>query len=108
MARYQPVPVFPASGQLTLGASGSVSQLPSLDAHRVLLLAHPSNSGVVWFGNQSGTVSGDTGFPLSAAGPGAPLEGLDDMGVLYAVPDVSGDKLCWLLLDETPHYKTQD
>jgi hypothetical protein len=108
MADFKPHPVFPMTGQMTLGASGSVSQFPTLDAHRVTLVAHPSNNGVVWVGQQSGTVNGETGFPLEASGEHLYLEGLVAMGALYASPDVASDKLCWVLLDETPQYQTRD
>lgn len=104
MPEFKPHPVYPVSGQLTLGASGSVSQFPALDAQRATLLAHPSNTGVVWVGSHSGTVTGDTGFPLSKTGPGLALEGLQRLGVLYATADVDGEKVCWILLDETPYY----
>lgn len=100
----KPLPVYPMSGQLILGGSGSVSQFPILDVVRAYIVAHPSNMGAVWVGNESGTVTGDNGFPLSTSGPGLPLEGLGKFGVLYASPDVSGDKVCWILLDETPQY----
>jgi hypothetical protein len=104
METVKPLPVYPISGQLILGASGTVSQFPSFDAVRAYMMAHPSNAGVVWVGGESGTVAGDNGFPLEASGAGLPLEGIGRLGVLYATADVAGDKVCWILLDETPAY----
>ncbi len=100
----RPVPVYPLSGQIALGASGTVTQLPTLDAVRVYLVAHPSNSGVVWVGAQSGSVNGDTGFPLEANLAGLSLEGLGRFNYMFASPDIPNDKLCYILLDETPQY----
>jgi hypothetical protein len=67
-----------------------------------LFLARPTNAGVVWIGNATGTLSGNTGFPLSAAGPGVPIEGLSNLDQILIVGDVQGDKLCWMILDSDP------
>lgn len=102
MGEDYPDQVRPRTGQVTLGASGSVSGLPSFSCQRALFLAHPDNTGVLWIGNSTGTLSGDTGFPLSVGGPGVPLEGLENLNQVLVVADVQGDKLCWLILDDDP------
>ena len=102
MPEEYPDQVRPRSGQVTLGASGSVQGLPSYSCQRALFMAHPENSGYLWIGNSTGTLSGDTGFPLSTNGPGVPLEGLENLNQVLVVADVGGDKLCWLILDDDP------
>jgi len=102
MPEEYPDQVRPRSGQLTLGASGTVSRPPFYPCQRALFMAHPSNTGNIWIGNATGTLSGDTGFPLTTNGPGVPLEGLENINQVLVVADVSGDKLCWLILDDEP------
>ncbi len=106
MARMEPMRVLPMSGQVVLGATGTVTQLPVVDAHRAYLVAHPSNAGVIWVGQESGTVGGENGFPLEASGAILPLEGIGRISALYASPDSADDRLCWIILDETPQYTT--
>lgn len=100
--KFSPNNVRPRSGQVTMGASGTFANLPNFPCQRALLAAHPGNTGNLWVGNATGTLSGDTGFPLTTNGPGLPLEGLENLNQVLVVADVSGDKLCWVILDHAP------
>lgn len=87
------------SGQVTL-SSLTATRLPSIQALRVLLAAGPTNSGTaIWVGNDGNdTVSIATGFPLYApVDAEVTLDGTLDE--LWAIAEVTGDVLCWLLVD---------
>lgn len=100
--KHTPDNVRPRSGQVTMAASGSITALPSFPCQRALMMAHPLNTGNVWIGNATGSLSGDTGFPMTTNGPGVPLEGLENLNQVLVVADVGGDKLCWIVLDHAP------
>ena len=100
--KYMPDNVRPRSGQVTLGASGTFTYFPDFPCQRALFVAHPSNAGDAWVGNCTGTLSGNTGFPLTVNGPGLPLEGLENLNQVIVVADVIGDKVCWVILDHAP------
>lgn len=102
MTKQIPDTVRPRSGQVEMSASGTVTSLPDYPCQRALLMAHPSNTGNIWIGNATGTLSGDTGFPLTTNGPGVPLEGLENLNQVLAVADVADDRLCWIILDHAP------
>ena len=100
--KQQPDNVRPRSGQITLAASGTFVYCPDFPCQRALVIAHPSNTGAIWVGNCTGTLSGDTGFPLTTNGPGVPLEGLGNLNQVLVVADVADDKACWIILDHAP------
>ncbi|NIM21906.1 MAG: hypothetical protein GTN64_05735 [Candidatus Latescibacteria bacterium] len=88
------------SGQLEGLASGTPYQFPNADCNRAILGAHPDNVGTSWVGFETGTLSGDSGFPLMALGPYLAIEGLDNLDFLVATFDVANDKICWLITRE--------
>lgn len=95
--RYDPYANFPISGQLEGLVSGTVYGFPDEECTRVLLIAHPDNTGTAWVGNVTGTVSGLNGYPLSSFGSALPLEGLRNLELLVASFDVANDRICWIL-----------
>ena len=100
--KHMPDNVRPRSGQIALGVSGTFTYFPDYPCQRALLGAHPTNAGTIWVGNSTGTLSGDTGFPLTTSGPGLPLEGLENLNQVIVVADVVGDRVCWVILDHAP------
>lgn len=102
--RSDPYPNFPISGQLEGLASGTIYNFPDEPCTRVLLIAHPDNSGIAWVGNVTGTVRSDTGYPLAALGPALPLEGLANINLLVANFDVANDRICWILQRSDQRY----
>ena len=95
--KHDPYPNFPISGQLEGLVSGTVYGFPDEECTRVLLIAHPDNSGTAWVGNVTGTVGNADGYPLSALGPAMPMEGLRNLELLVANFDVANDRICWIL-----------
>ena len=84
------------SGQLTIPTALSPRQAPSEGGVIFAIKAHPSNTGVLWVGNVSGTVHPTDGFPLSA-GEKVIIK-LRNLNELWCDVDVSGDKMCWIRL----------
>ena len=86
------------SGQVTL-SNLTATQLPSIQALKVLLAADPSNSGTAWVGNDGDDdVSILTGFPVTTSKDvEVTLDGTLDE--LWAIAENNGDILCWLLTD---------
>ena len=83
----------PLTGQVVLDGSGA-GQLPEVTCSLVALVGHPSNSNVIWVGNDgTGTVSSGTGYPLVNTLIVSQLHG--NLNEVY-VYGVSGEKLCWM------------
>jgi hypothetical protein len=95
--RVDPYDNFPISGQYEGVVSGTVYNLPDEPATRIILAAHPSNSGTAWVGNVTGTVNNQDGFPLTADGPQLYLEGLKNLSFVLVNFDAGGDRVCWIV-----------
>ncbi len=96
--RVDPYAAHPLSGQIEGVTSGTVVGFPDQRATRVILTAHPANSGVAWVGMVTGTVSGIDGFPLVDDQTPLYLEGLYNLNLLVANFDVPNDRICWMLI----------
>lgn len=85
------------SGQITVTTAGTAEQGPSTPgAVTVALKAHPDNTDAVWVGNDGADdVSASSGFPLDP-GEGVVVPG--DLEKYWFDADVSGEKLCWLVV----------
>lgn len=85
------------SGLITVTTAGTAVQGPATTgAAAVAVKAHPDNSDTVWVGNDgAGDVANTNGFPLNP-GEGVVLPG--DLENYYFDADVSGEKLCWLVV----------
>lgn len=85
------------SGVITVTSAGTAVQGPSVSgAAAVAVKAHPDNSDTVWVGNDgAGDVAATNGFPLNP-GEGVVVPG--DLENYWFDADVSGEKLCWLVV----------
>ena len=84
------------SGQITLT---STEQFPDISCLVVLIKAHPDNTDTIWIGNDGAdSVASTTGFPLNP-GESMTLVIEGNMNSLFAVADVSTEKLCWIILE---------
>ena len=88
------------SGQITVTTAGTEVQGPNLQVNGdVLFKAHPSNTGIVYLGNDgAGAVSATTGFPMSATGDTV-IRRVNNLQDLWFDASVNGEKVCYLLLD---------
>jgi len=88
------------SGQITVTTAGTEVQGPDLHvAGEVLFFAHPDNTDLVWIGNDgAGAVSSSTGFPLKA-GANQAVRKVTNLKEMWFDADVSGEKICYLLLN---------
>ena len=93
------------SGQITVTTSGTAVQGPDVSGKNYLpdrlftflLKAHPDNTDVIWVGQDgAGDVSSTNGFPLKP-GETAVIEDID-LNDLWFDADVSGEKVCWLIV----------
>lgn len=96
--RVDPYPGHPLSGQVVGLVTGTVYAFPDQIATRVILTAHPLNSGTAWVGNITGTVNNTDGFPLVADQTPLYLEGLNNLNLLVANFDSVNDRICWMLV----------
>lgn len=100
--KVDPYPQYPATNHLICTITGTAYQFPDLYCKRVILAAHPDNSGTVWVGSITGVAIGNqNGMPLQACGPWLPFEGLINLNLLHANADVAGDRICWTILENT-------
>lgn len=85
------------SGLITVTTAGAAVRGPSTSgAAAVAVKAHPDNSDTVWIGNDgAGDVASTNGFPLD---PGEGVVVAGDLENYYFDADVSGEKLCWLVV----------
>lgn len=88
------------SGQITVTTAGTEVQGPDLQVNgEVLFIANPNNTDTVWVGNDgAGAVSSSTGFPLLQTGNTC-IRRVNNLKDLWFDSDVSGEKVCYLLLD---------
>jgi len=86
------------SGQLTVSDSVA-TQFSNVFVIRAMIKSHPSNSGIVWIGNDGAdSVSATTGFPLSVGD--MVIINLDgNLKELFALAEVNGEKVCWIIVD---------
>ncbi len=98
-----PYPQHPRTGHLECTVTGTPYPFPDLYCTRVILAAHPDNSEEVWVGLVTGTpaIGNRNGMPLVACGPWLPFEGLINISRLSANADSAGDRVCWVILDDT-------
>lgn len=87
------------SGQITVTTAGTEVQGPDLQVNGdVLFKAHPSNTGIMYMGNDgAGAVSATTGFPLSATGDTV-IRRVNNLLDLWFDSSVNGEKVCYLLI----------
>lgn len=80
--------------QITVVTAGAAVQGPDLPlTDGVLVYAHPSNTGLTYAGNSSGTISSSTGA-VFAAGGGYPIYfAVENVNQLWFNAAVSGEKL---------------
>jgi hypothetical protein len=86
------------SGQITVSDSVA-TQFSNIAIITVVLKAHPDNTDIVWIGNDgSASVSSATGFPLDAGD--VIIINLDgNLNELFALAEVNGEKVCWVIVD---------
>ncbi|TXH52996.1 MAG: hypothetical protein E6Q97_14315 [Desulfurellales bacterium] len=86
------------SGIITVSTAGTAVQGSATPAvYAVAVKAHPNNSDTVWIGNDdAGDVSNANGFPLNP-GEGVVVQG--DLSQYWFDVDVSGEKICWLVVE---------
>ena len=89
------------SGLITVTTAGTAVAGPAAPVGSLFgLKAHPDNTDTVWVGNDGADdVTSANGFPLD---PGEGLAIAGEPGItldqLYFDADVSGEKVCWILL----------
>ncbi len=86
------------SGQFIITA---IDQFPDVYCIAATIKAHPSNSDVIWIGNDGNdTVASGTGFPLSAGESAVVILDVENLNTLYTVANSPGtDQVCWLISD---------
>ena len=98
------------TGQVTVSTSGTAVQGPSTPTGRVFALkAHPSNTGVIWWGNDGADdVTEDNGFPLEA-GEGCVVDlrairhgesdvNFENLSAVWFDASKNGEIVCWARL----------
>lgn len=84
------------SGIIAITTAGTAQAGPATEGISVAVKAHPDNSDTVWIGNDgAGDVASTNGFPLNP-GEGIVLSG--NLSQFYFDADVSGEKICWLVI----------
>jgi len=88
------------AGQVTVVTAGTAVSFPARSGNIFSLVAHPSNAGTIWIGNDGvDDVTSDNGYPLTPGG--APLVlAVINLDQLRIDASTSGDKVCWLVLEE--------
>jgi hypothetical protein len=86
------------AGTVTVTTAGTSLRGPDQTAHEVYLRGHPNNTKEVYVGGADGEVSGTTGFPLPPTGPAICLI-VSNLSALWFDANVSGEKVCWILVD---------
>lgn len=86
------------SGQITVTTAGTAVRGTARPSNMVALKAHPDNTDVIWVGSDgAGDVTSSNGFPLE---PGETIiVQMGNLQDLWVDADVSGEKVCYLLLD---------
>jgi hypothetical protein len=82
------------SGQITLTTINQSYAGPDIPGDSFLIKALSSNTGIVYVGNDDGSVSATTGYPLSA-GESVYIE-LSNLNSLRFLGSVAGQKVAWL------------
>ena len=88
------------SGHVTVTTAGTAVQFPSsVEGTRFAIKAHPDNTDTVWVGQgaTANDVDASSGFPLN---PGETIvRKCVNLSGIWADADVSGEKVCWILLE---------
>lgn len=83
------------SGQITIVTAGTAVQGTAIPGQEFVIKAHPSNTGVIYVGNDgAGDVTSSNGFPLSA-GDALPMA-LGNLSELWFDAAENGDVACWI------------
>jgi hypothetical protein len=86
------------SGQITVTTATTEVQGPDSGPGTYLLKAKPTNTGVVYVGNDgAGAVASTTGYPLSASESLVVVVG--SLNELWFDATVNGSVCCWYKLD---------
>jgi hypothetical protein len=97
-SRFDEFPTYVRSGQLQGLASGTVYSFPDVPCTSILIIPHPSNAGNAWIGNSTGTVGGNTGYPLNNTTKNPIIfSGVSNLNYIKASFDVANDKVCWIV-----------
>jgi len=91
------------SGQITVATAGTAVAGPSAPSGQLFAFkAHPDNTDTVWVGNDGANdLTSSNGFPLDP-GEGIVVKMLtvdSPLAELYFDADVSGEKICWFLMN---------
>ncbi len=89
------------AGQIKVTTTGTAVVGTSAVGSLFSICAHPDNTDTVWVGNDgaaSPDVSATTGYPLTAQS-GNIVMALNNLNELWFDADVSGEKICWILLE---------
>jgi hypothetical protein len=86
------------SGQFVITG---IDQFPDVLCIAASVKAHPSNSDVIWVGNDGAdSVASGTGYPLSAGESTVLILDVGNLNTLYTVANSPGtDQVCWLIVD---------
>ena len=84
------------SGQITVTTAGTEVQGPSVSGTPFQIKALPTNTGVMYVGNDgSNAVSSSTGYPLSA-GDVVILGNITNLNQIYVDSSINGEKVAWI------------
>jgi len=86
------------SGIITVTTAGTAQQGTNAPGNSFAIKAHPDNTDTAWVGNVSGDVASTNGYPLMSTGESVVVETYN-LNTLYFDVDVSGEKICWLMLN---------
>lgn len=89
----------PTSGSMTVSASGVSVALADYRQVNcpVMLKAFPGNTGTIYIGNVSGSVTATNGMPLSS-GEAMVYSFVGNLSDIYVNSSVNGDKVAWAVL----------
>lgn len=85
------------SGQITVTG---VTKFPNIWCITIAIKAHPDNTDTIWIGNDGNdTLASTSGYPINP-GEAIIINAEGNINTLYAVADVSDEKLCWIVIRE--------
>lgn len=86
------------TGQIIVSSS-TPTRFTSIAAITVVLKSHPTNTNVVWVGNDGNdSVNSMSGFPVDV-GESIIINLDGNINELYALAEVNGEKICWIIVD---------
>ena len=87
------------SGQITVTTAGTAVPGADVSGEKFLLSPHPSNTGVVYVGNDGADdITSSNGFGLGYEASGNPILEVTvvrNLKELYFDAETNGDKICW-------------